>query len=517
MTDTKRTGRTRIICSLTATSATEMRRDMFAAAAAGADAVELRLDYLQIPPARQEIADLLAGAPVETIVTCRPTAEGGKFRGPESDRLAILANAVRLGADWVDVEAAVTPHYWPASVGRVILSLHDFKRCPPDLDDIAARLDGSEAAVNKIAFAAAEPRDALRAFDVLRNCRKPTLVLAMGQAGLVSRILGGKFGAFGTFAALAHGKESAPGQPTIRELTDLYRVKSLTPASAVYGVIGCPIAHSMSPAIHNAAFAAAGMDACYVPLLIQPGPDDFRRFMDALLARTWMDCRGLSVTIPHKEHALRYVGADNCDSLAVRIGAVNTITIAPDGSLAGDNTDYAGAIDSLVAGMAIAREDLAGRRAAVLGAGGVARAIVAALMHYGCELTVYNRTVKRGRQLAEEFGAAFDGLDNLDRLDAEIVINCTSIGMYPDVDCSPLAPLVKIPPCVKAVFDTIYNPVETRLIRQARAAGCAAITGLDMFVNQAVAQFERWTAKPAPRQVMREVVARKLGACNENE
>jgi len=517
MTDTKRTGRTRIICSLTATSATEMRRDMFAAAAAGADAVELRLDYLQIPPARQEIADLLAGAPVETIVTCRPTAEGGKFRGPESDRLAILANAVRLGADWVDVEAAVTPHYWPASVGRVILSLHDFKRCPPDLDDIAARLDGSEAAVNKIAFAAAEPRDALRAFDVLRNCRKPTLVLAMGQAGLVSRILGGKFGAFGTFAALAHGKESAPGQPTIRELTDLYRVKSLTPASAVYGVIGCPIAHSMSPAIHNAAFAAAGMDACYVPLLIEPGPDDFRRFMDALLARTWMDCRGLSVTIPHKEHALRYVGADNCDSLAVRIGAVNTITIAPDGSLAGDNTDYAGAIDSLVAGMAIAREDLAGRRAAVLGAGGVARAIVAALMHYGCELTVYNRTVKRGRQLAEEFGAAFDGLDNLDRLDAEIVINCTSIGMYPDVDCSPLAPLVKIPPCVKAVFDTIYNPVETRLIRQARAAGCAAITGLDMFVNQAVAQFERWTAKPAPRQVMREVVARKLGACNENE
>jgi len=517
MTDTKRTGRTRIICSLTATSATEMRRDMFAAAAAGADAVELRLDYLQIPPARQEIADLLAGAPVETIVTCRPTAEGGKFRGPESDRLAILANAVRLGADWVDVEAAVTPHYWPASVGRVILSLHDFKRCPPDLDDIAARLDGSEAAVNKIAFAAAEPRDALRALDVLRNCRKPTLVLAMGQAGLVSRILGGKFGAFGTFAALAHGKESAPGQPTIRELTDLYRVKSLTPASAVYGVIGCPIAHSMSPAIHNAAFAAAGMDACYVPLLIEPGPDDFRRFMDALLARTWMDCRGLSVTIPHKEHALRYVGADNCDSLAVRIGAVNTITIAPDGSLAGDNTDYAGAIDSLVAGMAIAREDLAGRRAAVLGAGGVARAIVAALMHYGCELTVYNRTVKRGRQLAEEFGAAFDGLDNLDRLDAEIVINCTSIGMYPDVDCSPLAPLVKIPPCVKAVFDTIYNPVETRLIRQARAAGCAAITGLDMFVNQAVAQFERWTAKPAPRQVMREVVARKLGACNENE
>ena len=507
MTDKMLTAKTRIICSLTATTAAQMRRDMFAAAAAGADAVELRLDYLQIPPGRQEIADLLAGAPVETIVTCRPMAEGGKFTGPEPDRLAILANAVRLGATWVDVEAAVTPHYWPAPVGRVILSRHDFKRCPPDLDAIAARLDGSEAAVNKIAFAAAGPQDALRALDVIRMCRKPTLALSMGQAGLISRILGGKFGAFGTFAALAAGKESAPGQPTIRELTDLYRVKSLTPASAVYGVIGWPVAHSMSPAIHNAAFAAAGMDACYVPVLVEPGEDDFRRFMDALLERPWINWRGLSVTIPHKEHALRYVGADNCDGLAVRIGAVNTITIAPDGSLAGDNTDYAGALDSLCDGMGITLEQLRGRHAAVLGAGGVARAIVAGLAHYRCEVTIYNRTVQRGQKLAEEFGAASAGLDNLDQLDAEIVINCTSVGMHPDVDASPLA---KIPPCVKAVFDTIYNPVETKLIAQARAANCAAITGLEMFVNQAVAQFERWTAKPAPREVMREVVARKL-------
>ena len=504
----------RTICALTAASAAEMRKAMFEAAAAGADAVELRLDYLQIPPGRREIADMLAGAPVETIVTCRPTAEGGKFTGPESDRLTILAEAVRLGANWVDVENAVTPTYWPAPAGRIILSRHDFKRCPPDLDAVAARMDGSEAAVNKIAFAAAGPEDAMRAFDVLRKCRKPTLALAMGSAGAISRILAGKFGAFGTLAALAPGKESAPGQPTIRELTDLYRVKSLTPASAVYGVIGCPVAHSMSPAIHNAAFAAAGMDACYVPLLIEPGEDDFRRFMDALLERPWMDCRGLSVTIPHKEHALRYVGADKCDGLAVKIGAVNTITIAPDATLAGDNTDYAGALDALCAGMAIAREGLAGRRAAVLGAGGVARAIVAALVHYGCEVTVYNRTVQRGQRLAEEFGAGSASLDKLDTLDAEIVINCTSVGMHPHVDSSPLA---KIPSCVRAVFDTIYNPVETKLIRQARAAGCAAITGLEMFVNQAVAQFERWTAKPAPREVMREVVARKLGACNENE
>jgi len=512
MTDKKPAGKTRLICPLTATSVAAMRRGMFGAAEAGADAVEFRLDYLDPRPGKQDIADLLAGAPVETIATCRPTAEGGRFTGSEPDRLAILAEAVRHGVDWVDVEVTVPPHYRPAPDGRVILSRHDFKRCPPDLDALAARLDGSDAAVNKIAFAAAGPEDALRAFDVLGQCRKPTLALAMKEAGVISRILAGKFGAFGTFAALAPGAESAPGQPTVRELIDLYRVGRLTAATEVYGVIGCPVAHSMSPAIHNAAFAAAGMDACYVPLLVQPGEDDFGRFMDALLARPWLNWRGLSVTIPHKEHALRYVGAGACDELAVRIGAVNTVTIAPDGALSGDNTDYAGAIDALCAGMGIAREGLAGRRAAVIGAGGVARAIVAALAHYGCEVIIYNRTVQRGRRLAEEFGAASAGLDKLDQLDREIVINCTSVGMHPDVDRSPLA---SIPPRVVAVFDTVYNPVETMLIRQARDAGCAAITGLEMFVNQAVAQFERWTATPAPRQVMREVVARKLGAMEE--
>ncbi len=509
MTDKDTTATTRLICPLTATNANAMRRDMFAAATAGANAVELRLDYLTPHPTKQDIAELLTDAPVETIVTCRPTAEGGCFTGSEPDRLALLTEAIRHGADWVDVEAAVPDHYRPDPHGRVILSRHDFKKCPADLDALAARLDSSAAAVNKIAFAAAGPEDALRAFDVLRQCRKPTLALAMKEAGVISRILAGKFGAFGTFAALSPGAESAPGQPTIAELIDLYRVRQLTAATEVYGVIGCPVGHSMSPAIHNAAFAAAGMDACYVPLLIQPGEDDFRRFMDALLARPWLNWRGLSVTIPHKEHALRYVGADNCDALAVRIGAVNTITIAPDGTLAGDNTDYAGAIDALCAKMGINREGLAGRRAAVIGAGGVARAIVAALAHYGCETIIYNRTVERATQLAEEFDADWAGLDKLNQLEAEIIINCTSVGMHPKVDRCPLA---TIPPRVSAVFDTIYNPIETMLIRQARTAGCAAITGLEMFVNQAVAQFERWTAKPAPRKVMREVVARKLGA-----
>ena len=368
-------------------------------------------------------------------------------------------------------------------------------------------MDASTAAVNTSAFAATTPSEALQAFDVVRNSRKPSIALAMGDAGLPSRILAGKFGAFGTFAALADGLGSAPGQPTVAELRDLYRWDAIDPETELYGVIGCPVGHSMSPAIHNAAFEAAGVNGAYVPLLIQPGAESFNEFLNGVMARPWLGWRGLSVTIPHKHNALEFVGSENCDPLAVRIGAVNTITFSPDGTVRGDNTDYAAAIDALCDAMGISRDDLAGREVAVLGAGGAGRAIVAALTYYNARTTIYNRTVSRGRKLAEEFGAAACGLDALVALNAEIVINCTPIGMHPNVSASPL---VRIPPSVKVVFDTIYNPIRTKLLVAAEDAGCLTVTGLDMFVNQAVAQFETWTGKQAPRDVMRQVVLDRL-------
>ncbi|MFB3891219.1 MAG: shikimate dehydrogenase [Phycisphaerae bacterium] len=498
---------TRLICPLTASAVENMRRDMELAFAAGATAVECRLDYLASPPTDEQIKWLLAGRAAETIVTCRPVREGGKFAGDESRRLAILRKAAEMAPLAVDVEADVPRDQWPS--GTVILSHHDLGGVPANLDAIARRLDNSPAAINKIAFTAAGPEDALRAFDVLRVCSKPTIALAMGEAGVMSRILARKFVAWGTFASLAPGTESAPGQPTIAEFRDLYRWDTIGEDTSVYGVIGCPVAHSMSPAIHNAAFAAIGVDAVYVPLLIQPGADNFNRFMDALLARPWMDLRGLSVTIPHKENALAFVGPATCEQHAREIGAVNTITISAEGKLRGDNTDYAAAIDALCSAMGIARDGLAGRKVAVLGAGGAARSIVAALAHYGADVTIYNRTVARGERLAEEFSCRAEPLDTVGESDAEIIINCTPIGMHPKIDASPLA---AIPPAAKVVFDTIYNPVRTRLLQQAAAAGCLTVTGLEMFVNQAVSQFEIWTGKPAPREVMRKVVVERLGA-----
>jgi len=497
---------TRLICSLTAGDVRQMRADMEAAAAAGADAVECRLDYLLAAPDEGDLATLLADAPVEVIATCRPVREGGRFDGDEAARLAILARAAAAGAAAVDVELDVPAESRPDA--PVILSCHDFAGVPADLDAIAARLDAADVAVNKVAFAAAGPEDALRALDLVRSATRPAIALAMGEPGLPSRVLAKKAGAYGTFAALAAGAESAPGQPTLDEIRTLYRWDAIGPATQVFGVIGCPVSHSMSPAIHNAALSAAGVDGVYLPLLVQPGAESFNRFLDAVLARPWLNCRGLSVTLPHKENALAYVGPDHCDPLAREIGAVNTVTIDPDGGLRGDNTDYAAAIDALCEAMRISREGLAGQRVAVLGAGGVARAIVAALAHYHADVKIYNRTVSRGEALADEFAAAAAGLDDLPALDAEIVINCTPIGMHPRVDASPLAPL---PKAVKVVFDTIYNPLETLLLRRARQAGCLTVSGLEMFVNQAVAQFHIWTDAPAPRDVMRDVVVRKLG------
>ncbi len=501
---------TLLICPLTAHDAATMRAQMEAAGRAGADAVECRLDSLPHPVGDDDLEALLADAPLPVIATDRPRREGGAYEGDESERLDTLRRTAAAGVQIVDVEADVPDHDRP-DAPRTIVSLHDFTGPPADLDERFAGLLARPADIAKIAFAAAGPEDALRCFDLLRTARRAgrdALVLAMGEHGVLSRIAAGKFGAFGTFASLESGAESAPGQPTLAEMLSLYRFRSVGPDTQLFGVIGCPVAHSMSPAIHNAAFEAAGVDGLYVPLRIEPGADNFRRFLDAVRERPWTDWRGLSVTIPHKENALAWVGADRCDELAVRIGAVNTITSEPDGTLRGDNTDYAAAMDALCDAMDISREELSGRAVAVLGAGGAARAIVAALAHYGAETTVYNRTLSRAEALAGEFGAKAAPLDAAARTDAGIVINCTPIGMHPHTDASPLG---SIPDPVEVVFDTIYNPVETRLLRLAEEAGCRTVSGLEMFVNQGVAQFERWTNVAAPRDVMRRVVLERLG------
>ncbi|NLF31790.1 MAG: shikimate dehydrogenase [Planctomycetes bacterium] len=516
---------TLLIVPLTHSDAAAMRAAMDAAVAAGADAVEARLDFLD-DASEAALRTLLTRPPCPVLATCRSAREGGRHAGTTAQRLAIAATAARLGARWVDVEladlgaAGELLAAGPVRDGRtdVIVSSHDFRGRPADLGERLAAMERSEGRIAKVAFAAAGPEDAWAAFDALRTGRKPAMALAMGEAGLASRILARKFGAFGTFAALDAAGASAPGQPTIGDLRGLYRWEAIGPETKVFGVVGCPVGHSMSPAIHNAAFAAADVDAVYVPLRVEPDAAAFDRFIDAVLRRPWTDVVGLSVTIPHKHHAFQRVGAENVDDLSAAIGAINTIRFTgdPDRPLLGINTDYAAALDALVDAMACTREDLRGSAVAVLGAGGAARAIVAALAYYGAETTIYNRTVARAEDLAAEFDSPDGpvraaGLDRLGRLDADVLINCTPIGMHPHTDACPLPESTALHPGT-VVFDTIYNPVATRLLRRAEEAGCVTVSGVEMFINQAVAQYAWWTELNPPADVMRRVVLERLGA-----
>ncbi len=498
--------RTRLICPLTSATRQALRADMLAARLAGADCIEVRLDSLAPPPRPADLADLLADPPLPLLVTVRPTRQGGHFDGPEPDRLALLEAAAELpDVLTVDCEDDVPADRRPA--GPLVLSHHDFDRWPEDADQLWRTLRDQQPAVAKLAARAAGPEHALAALDLVRSADGAGIALAMGEPGLPSRLLAAKARAWGTFASLSDDKQSAPGQPTLADMRDLYRFESISPETQVFGVVGCPIAHSMSPAIHNAAFAAVGLDAVYLPLRVEPGFDPFRRFLDAALQRDWLDLRGLSVTIPHKEHALNYVGPDRCDELGVRIGAINTVGVGPDGTLRGWNTDYAAALDALCQAMGIARPALADRAVTILGAGGAARALVAALAHYRADVTVCNRTPTRAEALAGEFGCRSAPLDAAASTEAEIVINCTPLGMHPRVDgCA----LDRLPPGTRVVFETIYNPLRTRLLDLADRAGCTTVTGLEMFVGQAVAQFQHWTDRTAPADVMRQVVLDRL-------
>jgi 3-dehydroquinate dehydratase/shikimate dehydrogenase len=292
----------------------------------------------------------------------------------------------------------------------------------------------------------------------------------------------------------------------------LYRWDAIQADTKVYGVVGSPVGHSMSPAIHNAAFDKIGFNGIYLPLLVNPGYESFKAFMESFVPFKELDLSGFSVTIPHKENALRYLkekGAE-VEPLAEQIGAVNTIVIE-DGKLRGFNSDYAAILDSITSRLQITREQLADYRVAVIGAGGTGRTAVAALAAYGATVVIYNRTREKADALAAEFNGRTGkvvsaDINKLCDSCCQIYLNTTSIGMHPNVDESPMESV----PGDVLVFDAVYNPMRTKLIAMAEAAGAKTISGIEMFVRQAGTQFSAWTGQEAPLDLMRQVVEKKL-------
>ncbi|MHC4117166.1 MAG: shikimate dehydrogenase [Planctomycetota bacterium] len=517
---------TKLTVPIAAKNLEQARGQIAAASAAGADILELRVDYfdgLSADLVTSLVGEIKSsdGGLIDLIVTCRDAREGGAVDYPRDLRVDVLTAAVKAGAEFIDFEYAnfldarsrerVEAALSQSSNARLILSAHNFETKFDDVGKLCQDiLAASPAAIPKLVYTANHINDCYEAFDLLHDAEGERIVFCMGAAGLISRIVAKKLGGFVTFASIDPKSATAPGQLTIEQFRNLYRGDSIDRETELFGVIADPVGHSLSPAIHNACFGEQGMNRLYLPLLVQGGRQEFDSFLRNAFERKWLNFRGFSVTIPHKQSALDYVRASDgfVEPLAEKIGAANTVIAGPDGKLAAYNTDYAGALDAITAGMEITRADFKDMPVAIVGAGGVSRAIVAGLSDAGAEVKIYNRTVEKAERLAGEFNCEFGPLDELQNLSAKLVINCTSIGMHPKVDATPVS--LESLQGDMAVFDTVYNPAQTLLLKQAAAKSAKTIDGISMFVNQAMAQFKLFTGQEGNPELMRETVCNCL-------
>jgi 3-dehydroquinate dehydratase/shikimate dehydrogenase len=473
--------------TVTATTVEELRRARDAAAAT-ADIVELRLDGLQTVSVA-DIPYVLDGRLRPVIVTCRPTWEHGGFSGSEEDRSKILFDASAAGAEYVDIEgqAAFLSDIIRARRGRgVVVSMHAYGAPPSDLHERALAMRATGAEVVKIAIEAQRLSDMLPLMRLADGAvlgdpdpRAGHVLVAMGEPGVASRILASRLRNRWTYA----GSAVAPGQIPATRLLHEFRFRRIRPDAAIYGLVGNPIGHSLSPAMHNAGFAALGLNAAYLPLQTSD-VDDFVAFGKAV------KLRGASVTAPHKVAMLDRV--DDVDAMARRVGALNTVVVR-NGRWYGANTDVDGFLAPLVGRMA-----LKGTRATVLGAGGAARAVAVALSEQGASVTVSARNSTDAAAVADICGGQ-PGIMPPRPGSWDVLVNATPCGSH----ASPASPMAGTRLDGEIVFDLIYSPGETDLIRDARESGCLTIGGIEMLVAQAERQFQMWTGQRPPAGLFR--------------
>ncbi|MEN8126358.1 MAG: shikimate dehydrogenase [Planctomycetota bacterium] len=515
---------TYLAVSIFAKDEEDFARQLGRAKAQGAETVEIRADALSQPDA-DVVRRLIAAvkkAKLPVIVTCRDVKEGGFAEVESSLRLSILRASVLAEADFVDVEYANFKHPDTHSVlkaaleqsaTRLIMSYHNFDRPFDDLNIVYESILGLYPdAIPKIVYKARHINDCFAAFDLLQEADKPVIAFCMGPAGQISRILAKKFGAFLTFASLDQDSETAPGQIPAAQMKQLYRWDHLNAETEVFGVIGDPVAHSLSPSLFNACFDECTINAVFLHFLVAGGTEEFDAFLDAVSKRYKLGFGGFSVTMPHKTNALDYANrhGDYVDNLAEAIGSVNTLKIGFNGIISAYNTDYAGAMDALANELGGDRHSLHGKKVAVIGAGGVSRAVVAGLVDVGARVRIYNRTLSKAESLAKEFQCKFAGLDELANRKVDVVVNCTSLGMHPDVESCPVPEGVLKDTIT--VFDTVYNPLETKLLKEAKAAGAKTVNGAEMFVRQAMAQYKIYIGDEPDEERMRDVVCKNLGS-----
>jgi 3-dehydroquinate dehydratase/shikimate dehydrogenase len=487
------------ICAVAAAATASEMADLVRAGLRETPTIELRLDWLRSDSERSRLLHWVKrnkprGATL--LATCRRRRGGGKLSGGVQAELGWLAQAREAGCSWCDLEVeswrelprgtrlselGLPPH--------ILLSLHDFQRVPARLRSIPS---AAHRGVNaqKIAAHAKSISESLRLLRLARRSRD-LVAVPMGEVGLPARVLALREGSALAYAPV--GEATAPGQVSLHDLKHLYRAHELTRSSRVYGVIGDRVGHSLSPLLHNTGFLAAKIDAVYLPFLVK----DLRDFLKAVPE---FGIRGFSVTIPHKQSILKHL--KECEPLAAKIGAVNTVVVRRDGSLFGCNTDYVGILHALEKKLR-----LAGSRALIFGAGGAARAASFALAKAGAQVGICARRQSAARELAKAVGGEVVARRDLRSESFDVILNATPIGMHPHDGISPLSP--RELNC-RIVMDLINRPHKTKLLKLASRKGIATVSGVEMFVPQGVAQWELWTGRSAPESVMRRAVLRAL-------
>jgi 3-dehydroquinate dehydratase / shikimate dehydrogenase len=464
--------------------------------------IELRLDWLSDDA---EIAKFLArlrasegtGRTRATfIATCRRREAGGKFTGTIAQQLVHLAEAIRAGCAWYDLEIETSSLCPPELLevllgeGQKIASAHFFQRTRKHLKRVAADLACTHAAAIKIAVQCDSLTDSINALGLVTG-RKNAIAIPMGEVAQPARVLALREGSALAYAPVENA--TAPGQVPLDALKHLYRADTLRRKTRIYGVIGDPVGQSLSPVLQNAGFQAHKMDAVFLPFLVR----DLRDFLGAI---TPLGIAGFSVTIPHKQAILRHL--DDCDPMAAAIGAVNTVVVRGGGKLYGYNTDYVGVLRALGR-----RIPLRGSRTLIFGAGGAARAVAFALAESGAAVCICARRMAQARALARAVGGEAVERRRLQRELFDAIVNATPVGMYPHRDRSPLQ---AVELNCRLVFDLIYRPRTTKLLQRAVRRGIETISGVEMFLAQGTAQWAIWTGERAPESAMRRAVLRAL-------
>jgi 3-dehydroquinate dehydratase/shikimate dehydrogenase len=465
--------------------------------------IELRIDFLV---KAVEFKRLQPYKQCPWVATVRRPADGGRWSGTEDERQTILRQAIVSGVfDWVDLETDIADGIRRFGPVKRIVSYHNMAETPVDLEGIYQKMLTQDADVCKIAVMGNRPDDLKRVLDLQRTAPKPTVAFCMGDVGFPTRFLALKYGAPYIYAAFNRERGVAPGMPSVEEFRTTYPVRGIGPDTKVFGLLGDPVGHSYSPVLHNHMFRRLRQDAVYLPFRT---PKD--QLADAV--RSLPEVSGWSVTIPHKEQAAGL--ATHADPAVHLTGAANTLVRGADGTLTAGNSDYTAAVESLRAHLAERAKDgpapeITQLFVLVLGTGGSARAVAHALHREGAHVTVSGRNTDKAGKLAADIGCKYvDWQGRHSLVTCDVVVNCTPVGMTPNTDDMPVH--TSFLRQGQTVFDLVYTPENTLLVREAKSRHCHVVTGVDMFVRQAAVQFERFTGIAPPVDQMREILRKAM-------